>query len=68
MLIDPTICTNQQQAQAALRTGQRVKDLKSGREGLVVSVDSDGDPEVLYDGASKALPKYGKNFVVVSQA
>merc|ERR1712187_312448 len=53
---------------AVFGVGDRVRGKDSGKLGLVVSVDGDGDPKVLLDGENKAQQRFGKEFEVVEKA
>lgn len=48
--------------------GDRVKGKETGKLGIVVSVDSDGDPKVRLDGETDALQRFGSEFEVVEKA
>lgn len=47
--------------------GDRVKGKDSGKIGIVVSVDADGDPKVKLDGEDDALQRFGKEFEIVEK-
>merc|ERR1712216_65326 len=45
-----------------------VKGKVTGKTGIVVSVDQDGDPKVKLDGEDEALQRFGNEFEVVERA
>merc|ERR1712083_1249581 len=47
--------------------GDRVKGVDSGRMGLVVSVDEDGDPKVQYDDEDDPVQRFGKEFIITEK-
>merc|ERR1712137_52209 len=46
--------------------GDRVRGKESGKEGLVMGLDEDGDPEVRHDGESEAQQRFGKEYELVT--
>lgn len=48
--------------------GDRVRGKETGKEGLVVDVDEDGDPKVKLDGEEEALQRFAKEYDIVSKA
>merc|ERR1712083_789428 len=47
--------------------GDRVKGKESGKMGMVLAVDSDGDPKVRMGGESDGQQRYGTEFTLVSK-
>jgi len=48
--------------------GDRVRGMETGKLGMVVAVDSDGDPKVRLDGETDALQRFGTEFEVIEKA
>merc|ERR1712232_961922 len=55
-------------ARGSFGVGDRVRGNDTGREGVVISVDADGDPKVMLDGESEAQQRFGKEFVIIAKA
>merc|ERR1712060_1029907 len=53
---------------AAFGVGDKVRGKDSGRTGVVVAVDSDGDPKVKMDDETDAKQRYAKEFEIVTKA
>merc|ERR1712060_355213 len=53
---------------AAFGVGDKVRGVESGRTGVVVAVDSDGDPKVKMDDETEAKQRYAKEFEIVTKA
>merc|ERR1712232_938393 len=48
--------------------GDRVRGKETGKTGVVISVDGDGDPKVKLDDEDEALQRFGKEFEVIEKA
>lgn len=48
--------------------GDKVRGKETGKTGIVVSVDQDGDPKVKLDDEDEALQRFGNEFEVVERA
>eukprot|EP00928_Gymnodinium_smaydae_P057129 TRINITY_DN40405_c0_g1_i1.p1 TRINITY_DN40405_c0_g1~~TRINITY_DN40405_c0_g1_i1.p1 ORF type:complete len:400 (+),score=60.07 TRINITY_DN40405_c0_g1_i1:37-1236(+) len=48
--------------------GDRVRGKILGKDGVVISVDSDGDPKVKLEGEAEALQRFGHEFRIITKA